>query len=782
LGVNPLSATNNSNVITVTDPNASGYAVLGAMVTLSGATAFAGLTNAELSGTFQITSVVDSQHYQVTLAPKSVATATATGGGSGIVYQADVATMTLNMFDDNQQASPGQTLPQTQGYVQPVIYDTSNGPFVAPQTSTGAPNLSLILAFNLGQLRPDPAATVKIGFYTGQSGGLAQFNYVTIPSSSSGSQALYQTWLYNNGNNGSFSAVGGASPTGSILQLNGLPYAGINWYQIQISEGSTSRTYNFYANAVQNQGLLNPAFNGQANSLAIDGLAQIPLAPLPPPSQQYLTSLNISAFSGGTLSMDPSLLQLITDQSVITSNLPTWPQPDAPVLGTLAGSTFSNWGGSTTVGTPDSNLNNVTTGSLAFGWQGSDQTWISYNAFVADTQTTPNHFLDGYTNKVSGLDVVRITFTSSSGPVPAPISITSDIDGKWTESGTSNFGAGTYTAIMQEFLPTDTMFTTPVNNPSQPLTFNVVLDQLHFAGTGGNFLQLDPGKSATSGNWVRLQAVSSSMPNGTLLVYATDASGKLIGRNGQTGAGVTLDDAVLAKIGVVKSDGGADAFDGGQSVYLPVGEQLHFAVDTGDNTIELLPAVKVTGSGDSQSVNVTGSFGSLNLSATIDNTLSPSESLAGSQRGTDQPMVYLTQGETVHLDVAASAFNVNTLHMVRLNVDAAGKWSVGGVAYGNTDAFRAAVQANWDPGVHVTGGHGDFQSSLDWTVSQGSGFYTPVLATQSGDIFVLGNANVDGRDHIRTYGENTFGFEDQRADQHSDFDYNDMIVKITPPH
>jgi hypothetical protein len=308
----------------------------------------------------------------------------------------------------------------------------------------------------------------------------------------------------------------------------------------------------------------------------------------------------------------------------------------------------------------------------------------------------------------------------------------------------------------------------------------VNLDQLHFASTGGNFLQLDPGKSATSGNWVRLQAMSSSMPNGTLLVYATDASGHMIGRNGQTGAGVTLDDAVLAKIGIVKSDGGADSFDGGQSLYLPVGEQLHFAVDTGDNTIELLPGVKVTGSGDSQSVNVTGSFGALNLSATIDNTLTPAESLAGSQRQTDQPLVYLTQGETVHLDVAGSAYNVNTLHMVRLNVDAKGNWSVGGVAYGNTDAFRAAVQANWDPGVQVSGGRGDFQTSLDWTVAKGSGFYTPVLAAQDGDIFVLGNANVDGRDHIRTYGENTFGFEDLRADQHSDFDYNDMLVKITP--
>jgi hypothetical protein len=54
-----------------------------------------------------------------------------------------------------------------------------------------------------------------------------------------------------------------------------------------------------------------------------------------------------------------------------------------------------------------------------------------------------------------------------------------------------------------------------------------------------------------------------------------------------------------------------------------------------------------------------------------------------------------------------------------------------------------------------------------------------VLATQNGDIFVIGNANADGREHVHVFGESTFGFEDLRADQGSDFDYNDMVVKLT---
>jgi len=54
-----------------------------------------------------------------------------------------------------------------------------------------------------------------------------------------------------------------------------------------------------------------------------------------------------------------------------------------------------------------------------------------------------------------------------------------------------------------------------------------------------------------------------------------------------------------------------------------------------------------------------------------------------------------------------------------------------------------------------------------------------VLATEGGDTFVIGSANVDGRDHIRVFGQNLFGFEDLKANQASDFDYNDLVLKLT---
>jgi hypothetical protein len=61
-----------------------------------------------------------------------------------------------------------------------------------------------------------------------------------------------------------------------------------------------------------------------------------------------------------------------------------------------------------------------------------------------------------------------------------------------------------------------------------------------------------------------------------------------------------------------------------------------------------------------------------------------------------------------------------------------------------------------------------------------AGYYAPVLTTQGGDTFVIGaSANSDGRDHIRVFGQNTFGFEDLTAAQNADWDYNDLVMKIT---
>jgi hypothetical protein len=45
---------------------------------------------------------------------------------------------------------------------------------------------------------------------------------------------------------------------------------------------------------------------------------------------------------------------------------------------------------------------------------------------------------------------------------------------------------------------------------------------------------------------------------------------------------------------------------------------------------------------------------------------------------------------------------------------------------------------------------------------------------------VVGDANSDGREHIRLMGENSFGIEDLTVGQHSDFDYNDILIGLRP--
>ena len=679
---NPIATTLNSSTVTVTDANASTYSV-GELVFLPIPPVVGGLT---LNAAYAITSI-GAGTYQFSVGT-SKATATTTGGGSNLVFQKDVPNISLTLFDDSETPT---------GYTPTEIFDTHAPPYVAPLGGASA-DLSLIIDFGLGQMRPDPGSTVKIGFYTSTTGGLANFTYVNILSSTT--NPLYETWNFSTSGGNQFNAAQGASPTGSILQLNDMPYDnGINWYQIVITSPSgVSRAYNLYAEAVAGSGVVNPYYPGAAaNALAIDNLAQIPTATLPS-TQQYTKSLNISAFNGGTLSMDPTMMKLIMDMSIIGagSNSATWPKAVAPALGTLDGTTFSNWGGSTNVGTPNdpTALTNVTSGELAFGWVGSDQTWIGYNASLTQK------FINNYSNKVSGQDFAEITFTSSDAAAPASVTATADIDGKWATSTATQFGNGTYQAIMTEYQWTKSGvldLTKQVANPSSALTFTVDIQQLSFKNVGGSFIELDGSSGSAGGNWIRLETTHSSMPNGTLLVYATDAEGHLIGRDGETGSGVTLDEAVLARIGSVATDGGALLFGGAQSVYLKVGQQLHFAVQTGNDVIQQLPNVLVTGN-DHLSVKVNGTFGTLDLSASVDNTLSASATLAGSQRLTDDPWVKLMAGQQVHVEVAGSAENVNTIHFVHMDVNAStGAWSVGGVAYGNTDAFRGAVQANWDP-------------------------------------------------------------------------------------
>jgi hypothetical protein len=168
----------------------------------------------------------------------------------------------------------------------------------------------------------------------------------------------------------------------------------------------------------------------------------------------------------------------------------------------------------------------------------------------------------------------------------------------------------------------------------------------------------------------------------------------------------------------------------------------------------------------------------MTLNAHTDNDLSDAAVLAESQRDDNQPWIYLEHGATLSAEVVGSTANTNTLGFVRIDVDpVTGEWSVNGVDYGNTTAFRSAVRAELDDGFLFQRG-GNFSQTTTWTVAGETGFYAPVLLSQLGETFVIGEANRDGHSHIRMFGENTFGLEDLAQNQGSDFDYNDMVVRL----
>ena len=266
--------------------------------------------------------------------------------------------------------------------------------------------------------------------------------------------------------------------------------------------------------------------------------------------------------------------------------------------------------------------------------------------------------LSGATNATLGKASAMVSIVDNAHVLPTQhVTGKADLDGQWTTAASALPGNGTYTVTMTEGTSSGAALAGAPT--SAPLSVTVNLGDMSFASTSGNNLQLDPGSTGAAGNWLALHVLSSNLPNGTLLAYTTDTSGHLIGRDGHTGSGVTLQDAVVASVGLVKTDGGATMFSGDQAAYLPADQQLHFAIQTGNGAVQELPNAVVSGSG-TLGVQVTGNNGTLALTATVDNTLSANAALASTQRQVNDALTYLTQGSTVDVSVAGTALSARS--------------------------------------------------------------------------------------------------------------------------
>lgn len=673
-------------------------------------------------------------------------------GNGTTVPAGDVATIDLTVYADNEQTS---------GYVPPVIYNylspASGTQYSSPETLKTSTSITLNFA-NSGMVL-DSSVPIYLQILAGYNAGVPVWD--TVQLSQAGSSP-WQEWVVS-GTSGDYTAasVAGGDQTLGSLVISSFPTAAAggttttSWYRIVVGDTpELTKTYNLYITTNSDGEFVNAA-----NSIAIDGLATF--APGALNGDGSLQTFSINFMPGSTLTFDPAFVTQVSDANYSSAILPF-----APVAGTLVSGAFSAIAGQAAV------LNAATSatagqGDLVFGWTGENPTATSA--------------ISGLTNKIMGLNVALLSFVQTGGaaaPTINPLAMTADLDGQWQSALVQTFGNGTYSVTMREYAPDDTTYATALSPSSSVLNLTIDMAKLGLrqsAGADAIELVADAAAPETTGNWVHFQSANAVLPaSATLLLYATNSAGQMLDSRGQVT--INLLDAVIGHVGSVASDHGQSLLDGTHSAYLGVGEQLHFALQTGSGApVPLTSASAVALPDGSLSIDV----GGMHLSAVTNNTLDADEQLASAARTYGLPLVYAEHGASLTVDLVGSAGNVNTLGFVRFDIDPrTGVISVDGVAYGNTADFDAAVRSHLDTGYLASNG-GDFTASSVWSVAGESGFYAPVLLSQNGDVFVVGTGNSDGIEHIRAYGSNTYGFEDLTAAQGGDFDYNDMVMKLS---
>ncbi len=664
--------------------------------------------------------------------------------------QLNVANMTVTMFDLN--ATPtGYTAP-------PPLFKTPSAASVS-QSYTNPQghilNVNAAIGVNVAWgttalVGPGANTPISFRFYapndTSPQKGADGFVTLALPTGAGTGKdwvagmpayAAYYT-VTNTANNWSLVQGNPTNSPGNFIFYD-VPMTNDNstmLYQIVIGTGSSAKTYNLYANGSGGVG----SAGAFAPGAIMDGGANAPL-------------LSTSAIANDELVLSLSASGVTWDLDYLDLTQSPAPTPQkvlaAPLVGSSSGGTF----------TPISTATPITQGDMAFSYTGG--------------------------NAVTGGNVAKLILadTVHNSWIMTPMSSQSGMNGDWLTSMSAQFGDGTYSAFMQQYKSTDWALNTPVGLATTPVAFTVALDKLTLSATADLAGLQVSSTASTKGNWIDLSAISSTVTNGTLVAYATDAAGNMLTRDTNT-ITTSLDAAALGRIGVVASDDKSMVFfSGKQQVYLANGERLEFAMVSGDGTVDLNPTINVSAAGAGRfNVQVADAAGAFSIAAEINNSLDSSALLASSQRVNDNSWLYLKQGSQVRVDLAWSGDYVNTLHFVRMDVNPADptQLRVGGVDYGNTDAFRIAVANNWE--FTSTQGHSTGSTSATWTVAGADGFYAPVLVSGRGDIWMINQsptstANVDGRQHIRNFGANTFGFEDMNAAAGADFDFNDMVMK-----
>jgi hypothetical protein len=308
-------------------------------------------------------------------------------------------------------------------------------------------------------------------------------------------------------------------------------------------------------------------------------------------------------------------------------------------------------------------------------------------------------------------------------------------------------------------------------------------DGLFWTGSG---LSLSP---ATAGpRLVQLQVDQALLPSTQqlqLLLYRTDAHGHALAADGVTVVG-SPEQAVIAQIGSVPDDGGRPLFtESVSTLVLSPGQHLRALLQQGNHTLQMSPALRVESNGNGLTLRVGAD--ELVIHAALSQPSNVQQQLELARRAGLGDLLYLQDQELVDVQLFSSCANTNTLAFLKVDIaiDSAsgeGQITVAGQPLSPSVVFRQLLLSHLDPGFQVSqGGALNQVSSHVWSVSSGTGFYTPVMLSQTGDAYGLGTAmNRDGRLHLRGIGDGAYAFEDLAADQGSDFDYNDGVIVVRP--
>lgn len=377
------------------------------------------------------------------------------------------------------------------------------------------------------------------------------------------------------------------NPVPGVINLMDLPLTaatsgtGVNWYQIQVGSGTTQKTFNLYETVDTSGNILNPTYTGTgaaSSAISIDGLAAIT------GTDQVVSSggsVTINFQNGGNNTIDPSLMAVVPLASASLPNA-AYTAPMAPLVGMRPG--YTSGGGAPFLESYQAwNAGAVATvynGGLVFGWKGAD------NAALQQQAAAANYYVSAYTNKIAGGDVARLSFTSVSGAaLPSAIvsnggylTATADSDGNWATNAPVQFGNGTYTVQMQEFLAADSAFANPLNSASLVQSFTVA--QGAVVGSGQNLYintsQTSTGLTIASSGIVTVNGGMASATmisaGGSALVAAGSDTGAIVLGQHQVWAGASAGGMTIASGGsgyvygatsAVSINGGGFQFVGG---------------------------------------------------------------------------------------------------------------------------------------------------------------------------------------------------------------------------